>query len=133
ARFVVHSGGASIYFTGSGLVVSGGAGSGERGAELPAARSSHAQVGARDSRPPEKPDPRPTTPIRIEFIGANPSASVLGGAPLPGKVNYFRGNDSAKWLTGLPTYGTISYSDPYPGIALSYSGRAGQLKGTYTL
>ena len=71
--------------------------------------------------------------MRVEFAGAASSVKVQGGAPLPGKVNYYIGSDRSKWLTGLPTYGAISYSGLYPGVDLDYSGRDGRLKGTYTL
>src|SRR6476661_6540959 len=81
---------------------------------------------------PGKPATTAPTTVRVQFLGAAPAA-LTGGAELPGKVNYLLGNDPARWRTNLPTYGDIRYQDLYPGIALSYAGQAGRLKGTYTV
>jgi hypothetical protein len=76
---------------------------------------------------------RDTSVLRLQFVGANPSASIIGGDALPGKVNYLVGSDPAKWRTDLPTYSDIAYSQLYRGVDLAYMGTGGQLKGTYTV
>ena len=76
--------------------------------------------------------------LGMAFVGAAPSASLVGESALPGKVNYFTGNNPAQWRTGVQTYGGLTYRGLYPGIDLRYEGGAVQpqsgapiLKGTY--
>ncbi len=69
---------------------------------------------------------------RLQFVGANRRAAIVGVDPLPGIANFFLGNDPAKWQTNLPTFAGIVYRDLYPGIDLRYDGNSGgQIKGTY--
>jgi hypothetical protein len=75
----------------------------------------------------------PETTLRLEFLGANPSARLEGGDKLPGIVNYFIGNDPSRWRTNIPTYGRITYRDLWPGVDLTYQGRPGALKSTFTI
>lgn len=75
----------------------------------------------------------PEATLRLEFLNANPSAWLKGGDKLPGVVNYFIGNDPAKWRTNIPTYGRITYHDLWPGVDLTYEGRPGALKSTFTI
>ncbi len=69
--------------------------------------------------------------LGMEFLGANPAASLEQSEELPGKVSYLMGNDPARWHTNLPTYGKLTYRNLYPGIDLEYEGSASNLKGTY--
>ncbi|HYO50117.1 MAG TPA: SBBP repeat-containing protein [Chloroflexia bacterium] len=71
--------------------------------------------------------------VRLQFVGAAPTARIDGGEMLPGKVNYMVGSDPGQWRTGLPTYNHITYKDLYPGVDLLYEGSNSELKGTYTL
>jgi hypothetical protein len=57
--------------------------------------------------------------IRMQLLGANATARVVGSEELPGKANYFIGNDPSKWRTNVPTYSKVKYEDVYPGIDLS--------------
>ena len=66
--------------------------------------------------------------VSMNLVGANPSASVSGLDPLPGKVNYFLGADPSQWRTNVPTFGKVQYQDAYPGIDLIYYGNQGQLE-----
>jgi hypothetical protein len=66
--------------------------------------------------------------LRMQLIGANPSARILGKEALPGRVNYLIGNDPAKWRTKVPTYARVSYEGVYPGVDLVYYGNQGQLE-----
>jgi len=75
----------------------------------------------------------PETTLRLEFLDASPSARLEGGNKLPGTVNYFTGNDPAKWRTAIPTYDQITYRSLWPGVDLTYQGRPGALKSTFTV
>jgi len=68
------------------------------------------------------------TEVRLQLVGANPVARVMGQDELPGKVNYFIGNDPARWRTDIPTYGKVQYQGVYPGVDLVYYGKQGQVE-----
>ncbi len=61
--------------------------------------------------------------VRMEMLGANKNAAVVGRTPLAGKVNYLVG-DASQWHTNVPTYGRVEYQEVYPGIDLAYYGNA---------
>jgi hypothetical protein len=71
--------------------------------------------------------------VRLQFVGASPTARIDNGKMLPGRVNYLVGSDPSQWRTGLPTYDHIIYRDLYAGIDLRYEGSNSALKGTYIL
>jgi Beta-propeller repeat len=71
--------------------------------------------------------------LRLRFLGADPTATVAGATPGPGKVNYLLGNDPAKWRTNLPTYGEVVYRDLWPGVDLAFRGQPGKLKYEFRL
>jgi hypothetical protein len=75
----------------------------------------------------------PDATLRQVFVGAAPAARPQGQGQLPGVVNYFVGNDRARWHTGLPTYNQVLYRDLWPGVDLTYQGRSGALKSTFTI
>ncbi|HXL26349.1 MAG TPA: SBBP repeat-containing protein, partial [Chthoniobacterales bacterium] len=78
-----------------------------------------------------EPDGRPASPprtLRMQFIGANPEASLCGHAEMPGKINYLVGNDPSQWRVGIPTYARIHAEELYPGINLVYYGNQQQLE-----
>ena len=66
--------------------------------------------------------------LEMKLAGANPSASLTAGDPLPGKSNYFLGNDPAKWRTGVPQFARVRYENIYPGINLVFYGNQGHLE-----
>ncbi len=66
--------------------------------------------------------------VRMQILGANPDAQVIGQEPLPGKVNYLLGNDPARWHTNIATYRQVVYNQVYPGINLVYYGNQQQLE-----
>lgn len=65
---------------------------------------------------------------RMEFVGANPKATLLGQEELPGKINYLVGNDPKLWRSSVPVYGKVSVRQLYPGIDLVYYGNPEQLE-----
>ncbi len=66
--------------------------------------------------------------LRIELLGADAQARMLGEGEIAGRANYFIGNDPAKWLTGVPTYDRVRVSEVYPGINLLHYGNQQQLE-----
>jgi uncharacterized repeat protein (TIGR01451 family) len=66
--------------------------------------------------------------IRMRLAGANSSARVSGGAPLPGRTSYIIGNNPAKWHRDVPQYGRVEYAGVYRGVDLVYYGNQGQLE-----
>ncbi len=72
-------------------------------------------------------EPAKTSTVRMQLVGGNPSAQVVGEQPLAGKVNYLRG-DATSSITDVPTYARVDYQDVYPGIDLAWYGNQGQLE-----
>lgn len=68
-----------------------------------------------------------TTVLRLQLVGSNPTAQVLGKQQLPGKSNYLTGNGS-KWHTNIAHYAQVQYQAVYPGIDLVDYGNQGQLE-----
>jgi hypothetical protein len=66
--------------------------------------------------------------VRMQLLGANPSAPMKGLVQLPGRANYFIGNDPHRWRTNLPTYAKVKYEAAYPGIDLIYYSTQRQLE-----
>ncbi len=66
--------------------------------------------------------------VRLQFVGANPRATVTGRDELPGKINYFMGSNPRLWRTGIATYAQVAYANLYPGVTLVYYGTQRQLE-----
>jgi hypothetical protein len=66
--------------------------------------------------------------MRMNLVGANPNAEVVGLEQQVGKVNYFIGNDPQKWHTDIPTFTRIKQKDVYAGVDLFYYGNERQLE-----
>lgn len=66
--------------------------------------------------------------LRMQFVGANAKAEVLGLDELPGKANYYGGRDPSGWHTGVPIFAQVAYWNLYPGINLRCYGQDGQLE-----
>src|SRR5260370_38766303 len=65
--------------------------------------------------------------VRMQVLGGNSAAAVVGAGPLPRKVNFFLGNDPSQWHTNIATDPTGEYQNAYPGTDLEYYGTQGQL------
>ena len=61
--------------------------------------------------------------LRLQLIGANQNATIVGRDELPGKVNHYHGNDRTRWHSNIPTYARIEYENVYPGINQIYYGQ----------
>jgi hypothetical protein len=66
--------------------------------------------------------------LALDFLGADPDATLGAGEQLPGKINYLSGDDSTEWQQGLPTFGELVYSGVWPGIDMIVRGEGGKLK-----
>jgi len=78
------------------------------------------------------PQPMGRWAVKLDFVGANPKATVKGEAATSAKISYFKGPKET-WKTGLATFGRVVYSDLWPGIDLVYEGDSGRLKGTFVV
>jgi hypothetical protein len=74
-----------------------------------------------------------TRTVRMEFVGANPQATLRGIQEMPGKINYLLGAQPAQWQTGVPTYARAQVERLYPDIDLLYYGNQHQLEYDFTL
>jgi RHS repeat-associated protein len=125
-RFQARSPGGALSFTSDGVTLA-----------LPVVPPQGDQTDSthRNSRRSKANPPKSATfvGIHLAFTGANPDVTLDGGHPLPGVANFFIGSDPSQWHTNVPTHESVVYHDLYPGIDLEYIGRAGTLKGTYTI
>ncbi len=71
--------------------------------------------------------------LALDFIGANPHATLTAHKRLSGEVNYLVGDDPAKWEQGLPTHGELLYGGLWPGIDMAVRGEGGKLKYEFRL
>ncbi len=72
-----------------------------------------------------------STLLRMNLVGANRVARVVGGEELPGKSNYFIGNDPSKWRIAVPNYDRVKYESVYSGVDLVYYGHQGELESDF--
>src|ERR671910_2738477 len=71
--------------------------------------------------------------LALDFLGAEPDATLEARQRLSGKVNYLVGNDQANWHQGLPTHGELLYGGLWPGIDMAVRGEGGKLKYEFHL
>jgi hypothetical protein len=63
--------------------------------------------------------------LALDFLGADPDATLTAKKRLAGKVNYLVGNDPAEWQRGLQTYAELLYGGLWPGIDMAVRGQEG--------
>jgi hypothetical protein len=66
--------------------------------------------------------------LALDFLGANPHATLTAKKRLAGEVNYLIGDNPAEWQQGLPTHGELLYGGLWPGIDMAVRGEGGNLK-----
>jgi hypothetical protein len=66
--------------------------------------------------------------LALDFLGADPHATLEARQRLSGEVNYLQGNDPANWQQGLPTHAELLYGGLWPGIDMAVRGEGGKLK-----
>jgi RHS repeat-associated protein len=72
--------------------------------------------------------------LRLDFVGANDSPTVIGQNQLTSTSNYFPGTDKSQWHAYVPNYATAAIQNIYPGIDLSFYGTDSRtLEYTFTV
>src|SRR5215218_3448321 len=71
--------------------------------------------------------------LALDFLDANPNATLEAQKRLSGEVNYLQGNDPSKWQKGLPTHAELLYGGLWPGIDMALRGEGGKLKYEFHL
>jgi hypothetical protein len=71
--------------------------------------------------------------LALDFLGANPDATLTARQRLSGKVNYLVGDEPAEWQQGLPTHAELLYGGLWPGIDMAVRGEGGKLKYEFHL
>jgi len=66
--------------------------------------------------------------LKMQVVGANPSAEVTALDRQRNTSNYFIGNDHSKWRTNVPNFAKVQYTGIYPGVNLVYYGNQRQLE-----
>jgi hypothetical protein len=63
--------------------------------------------------------------LALDFLGADPDATLTAKKRLAGKVNYLAGNDPTEWQQGLQTHAELLYGGLWPGIDMAVRGQEG--------
>src|SRR5215208_1000263 len=71
--------------------------------------------------------------LALDFLGADPEATLTAQEQLAGKVNYLVGDDPDGWQQGLPTHAELLYGGLWPGIDMAVRGEGGKLKYEFRL
>ena len=117
--YLARGAGYTMFLTGDGAVL-----------DLQQAASSPASGNASFRNPPCQIS---GTAIDMQFIGANPGATVTGLDKQQTTSNYFVGNDSRQWRSGIANYGQVEYQHLYSGIDAVFHGNQGQLEYDFNI
>ena len=71
--------------------------------------------------------------LGLDFLGADPDATLEARNRLAGEVNYLVGDDPSEWQQGLPTHAELLYGGLWPGIDMAVRGEGGKLKYEFRL
>jgi Beta-propeller repeat len=71
--------------------------------------------------------------LALDFLGADPEATLTAQRRLPGEVNYLQGDNPANWQQDLPTHAELLYGGLWPGIDMAVRGEGGNLKYEFHL
>jgi hypothetical protein len=71
--------------------------------------------------------------LGLDFLGADPDATLTAKKRLSGKVNYLVGDDPSKWQRGLATHAELLYGGLWPGVDMTVRGEGGNLKYEFHL
>lgn len=66
--------------------------------------------------------------LRMQFVGSDPDAEMIGSQPMPGKVHYLKGKDPEQWHKNIPLYSQVRYENIYPDIDLVFYGTSEEEK-----
>src|SRR5579871_568438 len=70
--------------------------------------------------------------VRMQLLGASPSAELAGVEQMPGEVNFLTGEE-AQWRLGVPLYKGLIYRDLYHGIDMRYGSDGRNLKSEFAV
>src|SRR5829696_5430423 len=71
--------------------------------------------------------------LALDFLGADPDATLTAERHLAGRVNYLVGDKPNKWQQDIPTHAELLYSGLWPGIDMAVRGEGGNLKYEFHL
>jgi hypothetical protein len=71
--------------------------------------------------------------LALDFLEADPDATLTARKRLAGKINYLVGDNPTKWRQGLPTHAELLYRGLWPGIDMAVRGEGGKLKYEFHL
>jgi hypothetical protein len=71
--------------------------------------------------------------LALDFLGADPHATLEAKKRLSGEVNYLVGDDPSEWQRGLQTHAELLYGELWPGIDMAVRGEGGDLKYEFHL
>lgn len=77
--------------------------------------------------------PRHQTALRMQLIGSNQRARLIGENQLSSHTNYFIGSDPHRWRRDVPNYARVKAEQVYRGIDLTYYGRGESLEYDFTV
>jgi hypothetical protein len=66
--------------------------------------------------------------LALDFLGADPHATLTAKKRLSGEVNYLVGDDPSEWQRGLQTHAELLYGGLWPRIDMAVRGEGGNLK-----
>lgn len=78
-----------------------------------------------------EPDSVVSTWVKAMFVGADPSAQVIGTGETSYRCNYFLGDDPSRWRSNVLTYTGVTMQSLYPGVDAVFRADGGKL--TYEL
>jgi hypothetical protein len=71
--------------------------------------------------------------LALDFLGADPHATLTTKKRFSGEVNYLVGDDPSRWQQGLQTHAELIYGGLWPGIDMAVRGEGGKLKYEFRL
>ena len=66
--------------------------------------------------------------LRMQLVGANRGARLVGGNQLSTRTNHFVGDDPQRWRTDIRNYARVKVEQAYRGIDVVYYGSGGRLE-----
>ncbi len=66
--------------------------------------------------------------LKVDFLGANESPSIIPAKKAHDYHNYFLGNDQSKWAGKVPLYSQLTYEKLYPNIDFRMYGNGDEAK-----
>ena len=97
----------------------------------PSALSSRARIASArqpNALPTSQKPWRKNASLRIQLVGANRHARVVGENELQARSNYFIGNDPGQWRTEVRNYTQVKVEEIYRGVDVVYYGSGQQLE-----